>query len=202
MHRRALFTLFIGLGLFANCHAAEIAGVKFQDDIRLDAADSALRLNGVGLREYLFLDVYAGALYLPKAAHDAAHILASNEACRMSLVMLRRVGAKRFSEGFHEGLRDNNDAADLARFKTQIDELVETMFAVGELKRGDVLNIDYLPASGMHISLNDRPIGKPIAGTDFYRLILRMWLGDDPVDAGLKRGVLGLSNSVQSEIAD
>lgn len=199
MRQRALLTFLIGLSLFASSHAAEIAGVQFPDDVRLDTSHTVLELNGVGLREHLFFDVYAGALYVPQAGHDAAHILHANGPSRMSLTMLRTVSAQRFSDGFHEGLRDNNDPADLARFKAQIDELVQTMFAIGELKPGDVLNIDYLPASGMHISLNDRPIGEPIVGFDFYRLILRMWLGPNPVDAGLTRGVLGLDDSVESE---
>lgn len=199
MRRRALFTFFLGLSLFASSHAAEIAGVQFPDDIRLDASDTTLKLNGVGIREYLFLDVYAGALYVPQLRHDAEGILNANRPSRMSLIMLRSVGAQRFSDGFHEGLRDNNDAAELERFKKQIDALVEMMFAIGELKPGDVLNIDYLPVKGMHISLNDRPIGEPIIGADFHRLILRMWLGPNPVDAGLKRGVLGLGDLVESE---
>jgi len=39
--------------------------------------------------------------------------------------------------------------------------------------------------------VNGEPRGKPIAGEDFYRALLRIWLGDKPVDGDLKQGLLG-----------
>ena len=33
--------------------------------------------------------------------------------------------------------------------------------------------------------------GTPIAGEDFYRALLRIWLGDNPVQADLKKALLG-----------
>jgi hypothetical protein len=33
--------------------------------------------------------------------------------------------------------------------------------------------------------------GTPMAGDDFFSALLRIWLGDKPVDSGLKKGVLG-----------
>jgi hypothetical protein len=33
--------------------------------------------------------------------------------------------------------------------------------------------------------------GKAIADEGFYRALLRVWLGDKPVDADLKKGLLG-----------
>jgi hypothetical protein len=39
--------------------------------------------------------------------------------------------------------------------------------------------------------LNGQPRGKAIAGDDFYRSPLRVWLGVEPVDGDVKRGLLG-----------
>jgi hypothetical protein len=39
--------------------------------------------------------------------------------------------------------------------------------------------------------VNGQPRGKPIPGDDFYRALLRIWLGDKPVDGDLKKGMLG-----------
>jgi hypothetical protein len=41
------------------------------------------------------------------------------------------------------------------------------------------------------VLVDGAPKGKPIAGDDFYRGLLRIWLGDKPVDADLKKGMLG-----------
>ena len=38
---------------------------------------------------------------------------------------------------------------------------------------------------------NGQPRGAPIPGADFYSAVMRIWLGDKPVDDGLKKGLLG-----------
>ncbi len=65
------------------------------------------------------------------------------------------------------------------------------MFAsVAELKQGDVLNLDWLPGSGMVVLLNGKKILEPIADQAFYNAVLRIWLGAKPVDDKLKRQLL------------
>ena len=34
--------------------------------------------------------------------------------------------------------------------------------------------------------------GRPMAGEAFYQVLLRIWLGDDPVQPDLKEALLGL----------
>jgi hypothetical protein len=105
--------------------------------------------------------------------------------------MLRDVGAQAFTEALTEGFRSNN--ADADRFKPQLDELVAIMNALGEAKKGDVIALDFVPGTGTVVSVNGAGKGKPIAGEDFYRGVLRIWLGDKPVDGDLKKGMLGQS---------
>ena len=40
-------------------------------------------------------------------------------------------------------------------------------------------------------SFNGAVQGAPVPGEDFYRGLMRIWLGDDPVDAGMKKALLG-----------
>ena len=56
-------------------------------------------------------------------------------------------------------------------------------------KKGDVILIDFLPESGTVVSVNGAARGKPIPGEDFYRALLRIWLGDKPVDGDLKKAL-------------
>jgi hypothetical protein len=51
--------------------------------------------------------------------------------------------------------------------------------------------LDFDPQGGTRVSLNGKELGKPIAGADFYRALLRVWLGDQPVQDSLKRALLG-----------
>jgi hypothetical protein len=41
------------------------------------------------------------------------------------------------------------------------------------------------------VTRNGAPQGKPIPGEDFYRALLRIWLGEKPVDGELKQAMLG-----------
>jgi hypothetical protein len=54
-----------------------------------------------------------------------------------------------------------------------------------------VITLDYIPESGTRVTLNGEPKGEAIAGDDFYRALLRIWLGENPVDSSLKKALLG-----------
>jgi hypothetical protein len=63
--------------------------------------------------------------------------------------------------------------------------------SIGEGKKGDLINFDYTPEGGTRISVNGQAKGNAIPGEDFYSAVLRIWLGDKPADAGLKKALLG-----------
>jgi hypothetical protein len=45
--------------------------------------------------------------------------------------------------------------------------------------------------AGTQLLVQDKPAGRPIAGEDFYRALLRIWLGEKPVQDDLKKALLG-----------
>jgi hypothetical protein len=65
------------------------------------------------------------------------------------------------------------------------------MSALGEAKKGSVIALDFVPGTGTRVLVDGAAKGKPIAGDEFYRGLLRIWLGDKPVDGDLKKGMLG-----------
>jgi hypothetical protein len=58
------------------------------------------------------------------------------------------------------------------------------------LKKGDVLTVDWT-GNGTQCALNGKPIGPLLPDLAFYNAILRIWLGDKPVDSALKPALLG-----------
>jgi hypothetical protein len=171
--------------------AAEVAGVKLDDKARIDAAGPELVLNGAGVRTRLVVKVYVGGLYLAEKKSAAADAIALGGPKRVSITMLRDVGAQQFSEALNDGFRANNSAAEVERLKGSLDELTGIMNALGEAKKGNVIALDFLPGTGTRVLVNGEAKGKPIAGDEFYRALLRVWLGDKPVDSDLKKGMLG-----------
>jgi len=75
--------------------------------------------------------------------------------------------------------------------KPQIDALNATLKAVGEARKGDAIHFEFVPGTGTRVLVNGQPRGAVIPGDDFYTAVLRIWLGDKPVDKDLKVGLLG-----------
>ena len=173
----------------ASAQPVEREGVKFEPTAQVGSA--ALQLNGAGVRTRAIFKVYAAGLYVPQKATSAATLLAQKGPRRLSMTMLRNVDAESFAGPLNDGLRNNHTEAQLAAFKPQIDAMNAALKAVEEAKKGDVLHFEYLPESGTRITVNGQQKGANIPGEDFFAAMLRIWLGDKPADADLKKGLLG-----------
>lgn len=167
--------------------AAEVAGVKVDDRIRVGSSD--LVLNGAGLRSKLFVKVYVGALYVGQKANTPAAIIDQNGPRRMVMRLLRDMDADTLHGALDEGLRNNLTPAELADMKPQADQLAGIMKGIGKVREGDSIAIDF-GAEGIVIALNGDSKGK-VAGGAFARALLKVWLGDKPADASLKKALLG-----------
>jgi hypothetical protein len=175
--------------LAGGASALEIEGARLDDKVQV--AGSELTLNGAGLRTRLGFKVYAGGLYLAERTKDAAAAVAAPGPKRVSIAMLRDVGAKTFLESLNDGIAKNTPAPELEKLKPQLAELESIMLGLGEAKKGDVIQLDFVPGTGTVVLVNGQPRGKPIPGDDFNRALLRIWLGDRPVDSDLKKAMLG-----------
>lgn len=186
-HRLREATLIAALSAAAPLHAAEVAGVHVDDSVRIGAQE--LALNGAGIRTRLFFKVYVGALYTggrattPEAVYDAAGPR------RISLHLLRDLEAQTLHEALDEGLRNNLSAAELEALKGPAGQLAALMKSIGQVRRGTVVAIDF-GADGLAVGVDGASRGQ-VAGGAFAKALLRVWLGDKPADAELKKALLG-----------
>lgn len=186
--RSLIAALCAGIALAAGA-AVEVAGVKFEDKVKIGATE--LSLNGAGLRTRLMLKVYAAGLYLPERKASADQVLALKGPKRVHIVTLRDLTAEQFADALVEGIRHNSSEAELAALKPAIDEFRATVLALQSAPKGAVVNLDFAPETGTRLVFNNEPKGKPIAGEEFYRALLRIWLGTKPVQDDLKEALLG-----------
>jgi hypothetical protein len=188
--RRLLTALVLaGSVAIAQAQVVEVEGVKFEPTAQVGG--QSLQLNGAGVRTRLFFKVYAAGLYVPQKATSAAELLAQKGPRRVAIGMLRDVGAETFASSLNDGLKANLSEPQLAGFKTQIDTLNGNMKAVGEAKKGDRIDFEFTPEGGTRIVVNGQPRGTAIPGADFFEAVLRIWIGDKPADADLKKAMLG-----------
>ena len=177
------------LGMLASSvQAAEVAGVRLEDKARVESRD--LVLNGAGLRKRLFFNVYVIGLYLAEKKSDAAAIVQMPGPKRAAIHMLRDVGADQFTEALVDGLRANVSEAEFRKLEPRVKELADIMGQVKEAKKGMTLALDWT-GSATQLFVDGKPTGKSIGGEDFYRALLKIWIGDKPVQDDLKKALLG-----------
>jgi hypothetical protein len=184
--------LFLGFLLgcfFLSVQSAEVAGIKLEEKERV--SNSELVLNGAGLRKRAFFQVYAAGLYLAEKKTAAAEAIAAPGPKRVAMHMLRDVDAGQFSGALADGIRENHGEAEAKALEPRVKQLAAIMAEMKEAKKGMSITLDWVPASGTQVTVDGKAAGQPIAGEDFYRALLRIWLGDNPVQADLKKALLG-----------
>lgn len=181
--------LMVTLSGAAGAQPVELEGVKLEPTAQVGG--TTLQLNGAGVRTRAIFRVYVAGLYVPQKANSAQALLAQKGPRRMVISMLRNVDADSFSGALNDGLRANLNESQLAAFKAQIDALNANLKAVGETKKGDVIHFEFTPEAGTRVLVNGQPRGSAIPGDEFFAAVLRIWLGDKPVDSTLKKGLVG-----------
>ena len=180
-----LLALSFFLSVPISGFAAEVEGVKLPDE------EQKLVLNGAGLRKRAFFRVYVIGLYLAEKKSAAADALGAGGAKRIAIHMLRDVDADDFSEALMDGLRANHSEADMKALQPRVEQLAAIIDGLKEARKGVRITLDWLPGKGTQVTFDGKPVGATIPGEDLYRGLLRIWLGDNPVQADLKRALLG-----------
>ncbi|MGK5085231.1 chalcone isomerase family protein [Bdellovibrionota bacterium FG-1] len=166
--------------------AAEISGVQLPDQVKIQ--DKTLKLNGVGLRQATIfrVNVYAGALYLENLSHDAAAILGSDSLKDLEMIFMRNVDAKDISKAWNKGFEENCKI-NCAVLASSLDKLKALMTT--DMKKGESMALRFFP-NGVELFLRGVSAGK-VENPEFSKTLLRIWLGENPPNESLKKGLLG-----------
>ena len=167
--------------------AMEMNDIEFPDAITVNGVD--LILNGLGKREATIfnVDVYVAALYLEHTGSDGYAICESDQTKRLSLHFVRDVSGGDIAGAWAEGFMKNG-GDDVSIYESRIVSLNSWM---SEMKDGEEMMFTYIPGTGLEVSLKGTSMGT-IEGSDFSAVFFSIWLGDDPPNGGLRRGLLGL----------
>lgn len=188
MHKPGFVALVVLLaGIVAPASQARtVSGIDVAEQVNVGG--QRLQLNGAGMREKYFFDIYVCALYLPKPAHTAATALAEGGPRRVLMhFVYHRVGRDKLVDGWNEGFEANTSESERSALQKRINDF-NALF--GDAPRGQVVLLDYLPGKGTAVSIDGRLRGT-IPGKDFNDALMRIWLGEHPVTSALKRGLLG-----------
>jgi long-chain acyl-CoA synthetase len=166
--------------------AADIGGVKL--DNRVSIGGRQLALNGAGVRAKLLIKIYVVSLYLPQPATDLRTVFARAPR-RIQMNMLRNAPSEEIVKAILDTMADNNSPAELAAVEAQTAQLVSLIRRFREVKEKDVITLDFVNGE-TRLGWNGNAKGS-ITGEAFNQALTKIWLGDKPVQADLKRALLG-----------
>lgn len=186
---RNLFIIGILFLLIPTTQAAELSGVFVKDQITAENGETLL-LNGIGLREKFWIDIYVGSLYLVTRSDNVAEILSAPHASRIQMdFVYKEVAKEKLLKAWREGFSKNQNRETIAALQDRIDQFYGYFDANVVAKEQYIL--DYIPGKGTTIIKNSKVLGV-IPGEDFKNALMEIWLGNYPADKNLKLGMLGL----------
>ncbi|WP_199243994.1 TonB family protein [Bacterioplanes sanyensis] len=149
-----------------------------------------LVLNGSASYQRLSQDIYIGGLYLSQASDDVVFVRSAATAKRMRLVVAaKRWSPRRWQQMWQNNISINNEnvsqSAQVARGIQQLTELLRE-----DLLQGDELTIDYQPAVGTRIYLNQQ-LAIRSSGTELFNFLVNTWIGPLPPSRDFRDRMLG-----------
>ncbi len=165
-------------------NTVKIENVEFYKSITV--GEEKLVVNGGGLREKYWFDLYVAALYLKSKSTDASKIINKHEEMAIYIKLVSdKVTREKFIETVKEGF------ANATAGKATKEEIKKfTGFFTGEFKNGDKIYLEYVPDKGLQVKKNGKHIGT-IEGLEFKKALFSIWLGSKTVDETLRDGMLG-----------
>ncbi len=187
MKKKVILVLSLLLFLSSFAMTAEVGGVILPEFMRV--GKTLLFLNGAGVRKKFFFKIYAIGLYVKKKTNNAEEIMNADEpmVVRMSFIY-NGISPKKMRNAWDEGF-EKSTHKNIAPIKDKIDKF-NSLFNV-KVRRGYVYDLKYIPGKGTEVYLNGKLLGT-VEGLDFKKALLGIWIGDKPINKGLRKKLLGL----------
>lgn len=158
---------------------------KFNPRMNNPNTDIPLYLNGVGVRKYLFAEIYTAALYLTEKKKDEKTVLESIAPKVIHMRYHRAISKADMIRAWRASL-ESARTADGGPFTAAIREFEKSIIATTP-----DLEIKYVfSAEGVTV-LNPKST-HAIKAPGFSRFLLSTWIGADPPTEELKLGLLGI----------
>ncbi len=182
--------LVMVLSVTVAAATVDLAGVKVADSATV--AGTKLQLNGAGIR-YKFVKLYVGSLYTNKKVHTLEELLDAPGPKRMQLTFVREMSSAPFGKLFTRGIEDNVPKANFSKLVPSIIRMGDIFNATKSFSPGEGLVLDWVPGTGLIISVKGQPWGEPFVEPEFFAALMAIWFGPNPGDWKLKDALLDVA---------
>ncbi|QSS96967.1 chalcone isomerase family protein [Psychroflexus sp. ALD_RP9] len=170
-----------------NFAQTEVSGINFPSTTTFGQYE--VKLNGAGVREKFWMDMYVGGLYLTNKSHDADAIINADEAMEIKLhIVSGLISSNKMTDAVEDGFENSTDG-NTRPIRQKIDQFKS--FFNDEINKKDVFDITYQPGIGIVVYKNGKESGR-IKGLEFKKALFGIWLCDKPADKDLKESMLYL----------
>ena len=182
-----IFSTLIYTLLFSmNATAGTIAGVNMPDTITLNTQE--LLLNGMGLREKYWIDIYVAGLYIPTKMSNEQRIINDDVSKRIQVQFIySNVPKEKMIEVLEENIQNNPQFS-----SDTVANIRKCGSWMQDFTTGDVVSFDYNPDNQTTSILINGKIRGAVQSKEFMEAIFAMYVGKYPATEDLKRGLLGL----------
>jgi len=184
--KKLILTSILLVAFFMVDAQKEIAGIKIPTKVKFN--ETTLILNGAGIREKFWIDLYVGGLYTEKKSDNASAIIDGDKTMSIKIhIISSLITTKKMTDAVDEGFKKST--------KGKQDELADeikkfTAVFTPEINEDDVYDLVYIPKKGTVVYKNSKPV-TTIKGLKFKKALFGIWLCDDPADDDLKDDMLG-----------
>ena len=140
---------------------------------------------GRGLKRYFFIRVFKAGFYSESGV--APQDVLQDVPKRIELIYYTKLPGKRLAWETRKAMRRNTTEAEYEQIKSRID-IMDGLWV--DLNPGDHFVNVYIPGYGTDYIFNGKLIGH-IEGDDFARALFAVWVGEYPIDPGLRSKLLG-----------
>lgn len=185
--KKACFTIIISILSLTMFSQTKVGDAILPNKLNIESSE--LLLNGSGVREKLWFDLYACGLYLQNKTNSGPQIVTADQPMAIHMEILSSLLSKKKLIGaFESGVEKTNSEKVVAEIAPKLKTFLK--FVDKEINIGDKYRLAYTPSTGTSLYINDIKKGT-IKGLDFKSAIFNIWLASDSVDDDLKKELLG-----------
>lgn len=184
--RQLLIIASILLSVQMSVAQIEVEGVMVPEETTVEG--QKMVLNGAGVRSKYFMDLYVGSLFVSSKASNAQTIIDANEGMLIQLdIISGLITSEKMTDAINDGFENS-----LKTISEDVSEEVTTFKGVfkEEIEEGDTFQFLYIPEKGVQVWKNGGLL-ESIEGYAFKKALFAIWLGKQPADKKLKKGMLG-----------
>jgi hypothetical protein len=197
---RILIALLLGSSLTAWSAPIEIQGIPLDENVTVGGQQ--LVLNGAGYRKRGYFKIDVTALYAQAKYNTIEALEKAPGPKRVELAILQDISGPQASKYFLIDFEASAQPQEFAQLINEVSEVGAIYSSLPKLKKGDIVNIDWIPGKGLLTYLNGQIVTvrgapmTPINNELLSRIMLRMYVaGKTPQE--LRDNLLGMSTSMR-----